>query len=461
MTIVLPESAANGPHAVVVGGSIAGCLAAEVLSQSFPRVTIIEKGDFTEQPQPRRAVPQENHVHLLLLRGKQAMGSIFPGLLEELEEAGAVVADLGHDIKWYQQGHWKERFPTGIHAHYSSRALLDSKIRSHILKNGRITVRADSRALGVELAACASGRSLAAVHVESQGQRERLAARLVVDASGRGSRASEWLREAGCGEVEQSLVATRLGYASRIYRRRPEYADRWKVLLVLPSPPVERRMGVISPIEGDRWLVTTGGWFGDFPRPQADEFVEFLKGLPVPDIHEVVRDAEPLSDVFGHNIPGSLWRHYEDLQSLPDGFLVIGDATCSFNPLYSQGMTICALEAEALRSRIPKWLDGAIATRDIQRVFASILRPAWEMANCEDLRFPETNGVRNAALRWRHWIGAQVARQSAWHRLTLQTQVGVSNLVTPPSELYRPQILLRLPYTRLRWNKPVNHGMSV
>lgn len=437
-----PElQAARGRHAIVIGASIAGCLAAEVLSRFMDRVTLVEKSTFQDGVAPRRAVPQERHVHLLLLRGKQVMEDIFPGLLAELEQAGAEVADLGHDVKWYQAGRWKQRFPTDIHAHYCSRSLLDDIVRARIRNNPCITVLEETRVIELQFSEATAARAICGAVLERDGSRRELDATLVIDASGRGSRTADWLSRAGFGTVEQTDIHTSLGYASRIYRRRSEPAPPWKVLLVLPKAPGQRCMGVISPIEGNRWLVTTGGWFGHFPTPEPDAFLAFLRSLPVSDIYEEIAGAEPLSDVAGLQIRGSQWRHYERLPTWPEGLLVMGDALCAMNPLYSQGMTLCALQADTLRTRLADWHKGAVTCAEVQRQLASVVEPAWDMAASEDLRFPETLGPRTVRMRWRHWYGAQLAQLSASHRLALQVQVGLTNLVLPPTQLYRPAIV--------------------
>jgi len=449
---------ARNRHAIVLGGSIGGCLAAEVLSSEFERVTLIEQGDFDDDLNDRRSVPQEKHVHLLLLRGKQVMEEIFPGLLAELVQAGAEIADQGHDVKCFHYGHWKNRFQTGVSAHYCSRRLLDNIVRRRIRANPRITIHSKTRVLGLQFHREGAPRVHGVVLDESAPVRE-LAADLVIDVSGRGSRTAEWLAKEGLGEVKRTLVETKLGYASRVYRRRPEFADRWKVLLVLPKPPHSRAMGVISPIEGDRWLVTTGGWFGEFPKADPEEFVRFLGTLPVPDIQEIIRGAEPLSDVAGFGIPGSLRRHYEDALVWPDGLVVMGDALCSMNPLYSQGMTLCALEADVLRRQLPIWKQGGGGTREIQALMVKVVEPAWNMAVSEDMRFPETQGHRSLGLRFHHWYGSGLCELAASHRLTLQTQVGVTNLVVPPSQLFRPEIAARVVLNKLRprFGKTVSH----
>ncbi|MEJ2769379.1 NAD(P)/FAD-dependent oxidoreductase [Mycetohabitans sp. B46] len=433
-------------HAVVIGGSLAGCLTAAVLARRFQHVTLVEKGDFFDESGPRRSVPQEHHVHLLLLRGKQIIERIFPGFLAALERNGALVADLGHDVKWFQAGQWKNRYRSGIYAHYCSRRLIDNQLRRHIAQTPGVEVLSRSRVTRVSFVATSSMRSVNGVWIADDatlGERF-VAADIVVDASGRGTRMPEWLREAGFGDVKTSIVKTELGYASRIYRRIPALATQWQVLLVLPNAPQQRAMGVISPIEAERWMVTTGGWFGHFPSSDPTEFLDALASLPVPDIHNVIRAAEPLSDVATFQMPGSRRAHYDRIAHWPAGLLVIGDALSSMNPLYSQGMTLCALEAECIDRHLDAALADALAWRDVQRLLCGIVDDAWHMATTEDLRFSETLGERSWRTRLHHWYGAGLGRVSGRNRRALETQIGVTNLVTPPSRLYSPAIATRI-----------------
>ncbi|HEY1609304.1 MAG TPA: FAD-dependent oxidoreductase [Paraburkholderia sp.] len=434
----------RGRHAVVIGGSIAGCLTAALLARRFGRVTLVEKSDFFDETGPRRSVPQEHHVHLLLLRGKQIIEGIFPGFLDALERDGALVADLGHDVKWYQGGRWKNRYRSGIHAHYCSRRLIDNELRRQIARVAGMEILSGTRVTRIGFVGPSGARAIKGVYLDAAAGECFVPADLVVDASGRGTRMPDWLREGGLGDVETSVVKTELGYASRIYRRIPDRAAQWQVLLVLPSAPRQRAMGVISPIEGGRWMVTTGGWFGHFPGNDPDEFLRSLAALPVPDIHAVIREAEPLSDVATFRMPGSRRTHYDRIADWPSGLLVIGDALSSMNPLYSQGMTICALEAECIDHHVDAAIARTLSFRSLQGKLCEVVDGAWHMATTEDLRFPETFGERSWSTRFHHWYGAGLGRLSAHNRRALETQIGVTNLVMSPSRLYVPAIASRI-----------------
>jgi len=70
--------------AIVIGGSIAGLLTAQVLTKYFHHVTIIERDRFPEKPEQRHGIPQAHHVHALLIRGQQILEQLFPGIIAEL-----------------------------------------------------------------------------------------------------------------------------------------------------------------------------------------------------------------------------------------------------------------------------------------------------------------------------------------------------------------------------------------
>src|SRR5918998_172869 len=94
-----PLSDGSG-HALIIGGSMAGLLAARVLSERFGRVTIVERDRFPKGPGFRKGVPQSRHLHAFMMRGRQIAERLFPGLSEELEVAGRGVLDIVDDFYW-------------------------------------------------------------------------------------------------------------------------------------------------------------------------------------------------------------------------------------------------------------------------------------------------------------------------------------------------------------------------
>jgi 2-polyprenyl-6-methoxyphenol hydroxylase-like FAD-dependent oxidoreductase len=87
----------NGRQAIVMGGSIAGLLAARVLTDHFDQVTIVERDRFPEKPEPRQGVPQSHQLHVLLTQGQRILEQLFPGLTDELADNGAESVDWTAD----------------------------------------------------------------------------------------------------------------------------------------------------------------------------------------------------------------------------------------------------------------------------------------------------------------------------------------------------------------------------
>src|SRR4051794_36653855 len=132
-----------GDTAVVIGGSLAGLLAARVLFDYFRQVTIIERDALPDEVAPHKGVPQGKHAHGLLGMGQQIMGRYFPGLFEELRSAGATPVDLGYDTGWYQTGCWRARTRSGMVASGQSRPFLEGGVRRRVraVPDGAILAR--------------------------------------------------------------------------------------------------------------------------------------------------------------------------------------------------------------------------------------------------------------------------------------------------------------------------------
>ncbi|HEX2270308.1 MAG TPA: hypothetical protein VHH35_12260, partial [Pyrinomonadaceae bacterium] len=127
-------------HAVVLGGSLAGLLAARVLADHFEHVTLIERDAYPETTETRRGIPQANHVHGLLLRGRQVLEQLFPGLQDEMIEAGAPLLDMANDIAWFTRAGWGRRFPSELKVLTFTRPLLDLHVRRRLSQNPRVEI---------------------------------------------------------------------------------------------------------------------------------------------------------------------------------------------------------------------------------------------------------------------------------------------------------------------------------
>jgi 2-polyprenyl-6-methoxyphenol hydroxylase-like FAD-dependent oxidoreductase len=443
----------TGGHALVLGGSLAGLLAARVLARHFARVTVVERDALPSDASVRKGVPQASHVHALMRRGQQVLESLFPGLLDELVEDGAQRVDTAGEVAWLTPAGWGTRFPSDLHVIGFTRPLLDLHVRRRLWYDPRVRVLEETETLRL-LPAAGGGGGVCGVLCRARrsgGTDEELRADLVVDATGRGSRAPRWLKELGYEAPDETVVDGFLGYASRLYRVPAGFAESWKGAYVQLAPPRSTRGGIMLPVEGGRWLLTLIGGDRDYPPADDEGFLEFARGLPSPIIYDAVRSAEPLTPVRSHRATENRRRHYEFLERQPDNFVVTGDAACAFNPVYGQGMTAAALGALALdetlseqrRRRPGGELDG-LAGR-FQRRLAKANAAPWLLATGEDFRYRGVEGgAPNVVTRLMHrYMDAVVrlsTRDAAVRRVLLEN---IHMLKTPPS-LFHPRVSLRV-----------------
>lgn len=363
-------------HAVVIGGSMAGMLAARVLAERFERVTIVERDRYPEGAENRRGVPQGRHTHGLLASGREIIERLFPGISESLLESGAVACDVCRDGYWFQQGGPLARVASGLDGFVASRPLIEAAVRERVRRLENVRVVEDCAVEGL-----LTGEGRVTGVRTARGPME---ADLVVDASGRGSRAPGWLSELGYEKAEEERVEIALAYTTRWFRRDPDCGA--PPIVVIPPTPDGKRGGVMLAQEGGRWTVTLIGHFGHVAPEELDGFIDYSGTLPSSLIHDVIRQAEPLSEPMSARFPASIRRRYERLTRFPKGFLVAGDAICSFNPAYGQGMTAAAFQALELGRAIDAgW--GGLARRFFAGA-AKVVDIPWSIAVGNDLRMP-------------------------------------------------------------------------
>ncbi|MFZ1753703.1 MAG: FAD-dependent monooxygenase [Caldilineaceae bacterium] len=439
------QNAARG-HALVLGASMGGLITARVLSDHFAQVTILERDAVTAEPQSRKGQPQTRHLHGLLVSGLETLTRYFPDLPDALTKNGAIVADMAENMHWYTYGGFRQRLHFGANAALMSRPLLESLVRQRTLARPNISLCDNTAVRG--LVTSADRTKVIGVEVESRGesaQHERLSADLVVDATGRGSRTPQWLTELGYTAPAESAVKVDVGYATRLYRRDPDdpFGRDW--LLSTPEAPKESRFGGLFPIEGDRWIVSVGGWAGDHAPTDEASYLEFIRSLSNPDIYRIISSAEPISDILAYKFPASLRRHYEQLERFPQSLLVLGDAISSFNPTYGQGMSSAILQAAALDKILTQ---NAVAPELLARTFfkaaAKVVDIPWQLSVGEDFRFPQTTGPKPAGVDLINRYVAAVHRATRFDEEVGRAFLKVMNLLEPPTSLMKPGMMWRV-----------------
>lgn len=441
-----------GSEAVVIGASMAGLLAARVLADHVGQVTLVERDTFPAPGEHRKGIPQGRHTHVLLERGRQVMEGLLPGLTDELAQRGAVaIRDASLNIRWFHGGVCHRPGASGIAGVGVSRPTLESVVRSRVL--ALPNVRAVEGCAVSGLTATGDHRRVTGVRVvDRHGERpERtMPADLVVDASGRGSRTPAWLEALGYARPPEAEVRIGMGYVTCYFRRRPDHLPGLDGVVLLATPP-DRRLAVLLAQDGDRWVVTLGGYLGDHAPTDFEGFVDAARGLAAPHVYEVIRDAEPLGEPVAYTFPANRRRRYDELDRFPDGYLVIGDALCSFNPIYGQGMTVAALEARALGECL------ASRREPLARAFfaeaSTIVDVPWSTAVGSDLSFPEVVGPRTPFTRFLNWYMEQLHRVARADAQVSIAFLKVINMVAPPSSILHPRIVWRVMKGRL-WPAP-------
>ncbi len=436
-------------HAIVIGGSIAGLLAGRSLANHFHRVTIIERDVFPLQPSPRRGLPQSYFLHVLLKRGQLILEEFFPAMTEELLAAGCPQLQ-GENVALYLSTGKAATYAGGWPSLSFSRDLLDWTIRRRLLQFPNVEFLQGASV--TQLLPQVNCKGVAGVVVRQHDStnrkqviEERIDADFVVDASGKSSQAPCWLRHLGYEPPAETVVNAHIGYAHRLYQRPAQLQTDWQALLVQATPPDHTRMGILFPIEGDRWMVGLGGGYGDHPPTDSVGYVEFARSLPTPELYHAIKDAAPLSDINLYSGNENRRRAYERMSPYPKNFVIIGHAACAFNPVYAQGMTTAALAAQVLdrqlsRSHLP-WRRRNLA-KAIQRQLAQVQAAPWMMATSLDYRYPQVkakNFLNSMPLLY--WYQDQIwqllPKSPTVHRITMD----VAHMLKPPIAMFSPIML--------------------
>jgi 2-polyprenyl-6-methoxyphenol hydroxylase-like FAD-dependent oxidoreductase len=375
---------------------------------------------------------------------------LIPGLDAELAEMGAPLLDWTQDCRWFTVGGWKPRFPSGILSRPCSRDLLELTLRRRVTASPRVCLMEGHEALGLLADDTGTGVSGILFRTRHSGNDSspgvlELNADLVVDATGRASRASEWLATVGYPRPEETTINAFLGYASRWYAPPDTPRFDWKLLGMLATPPTGKRGGIIQPIEDGRWIVTLAGAGRDYPPTDEAGFIAFARSLPQPDLYEAIREAAPLSPIKAFRRTENRLRHFERMARWPERFIVLGDAVCTLNPIYGQGMTVAALDAAVLDRCLRRTAGmGRSLARRFQRALVPAWTTPWLLATGEDFRHPTTEGGQpDLATRLMHRyidrLQFAASKTPSAHRALIE----VLNLLRPPVSLLEPSLALK------------------
>lgn len=433
-------------HAIVIGGSMAGMCAARVLADHYARVTVLDRDTYPADITHRRGVPQSHHAHALLARGQQELEGLFPGYTEALVGAGALKFDFNQGFAIFRMWGWSPRAPAGLETLWASRPLVEGVARAHLRRTPNVELREGVVVEDLVIEREPRPRAAGVVVRDANGATTPLHADLVVDASGRGTKAPKWMQSAGLSRPEEETVEAFAGYASRFYRRPPASARPaqwwWDGLWVEMVPPHFPRGGVAFPLEHDRWLVTLVGFARDYPPQDEAGFLDFAGSLYSPILREALDLATPESDIVINRSMTNRFRRYDTWRDVLDGFVAVGDGVCAFNPVYGQGMSAAAASASILRDTLRRLgPDARALPRAFFRAQANFLGTVWALSAGADFIWPTTEGKRPA--------GAGIVApyfQILFESIHLDPNVTrralrAFHLLDPPATLFRPSLI--------------------
>jgi 2-polyprenyl-6-methoxyphenol hydroxylase-like FAD-dependent oxidoreductase len=427
-----------GDTAIVLGASMAGLCAARVLADRFQRVVVVERDTLPDGARPRRLVPQGRHPHLLLVTGARLLESWLPGLTDDLHRAGAVDLDLCQDFYWHQAGAVQRRPTSMLRGPAMSRPLLEWTVRRRVASMPNVEISDNTTVTG--LVNDPHRRTITGVTVGDND----VAGDLVVDATGRAARTVDWIHDLGYPAPTTTAVEVDTRYVSRVYRRTNLPSRDWQAAAVIGDVET-RRLAMLLPAEDDTWILAVAGINGETPPTDDTELVDYARSFDSPAIADVMTSSEALSEPVTHRFPANHRRHVESLRRFPIGWVLLGDAVCSFDPIYGQGMTSAAQQAEALG----KTLDRAGAVnrpfaRAYFRAAARIVSTPWSIAVGGDFAYHGTRGKKPFATDLlNHYMDRVIKAGQRDEHVVIRLNE-VLSLVRNPQSLISPAFALRV-----------------
>jgi 2-polyprenyl-6-methoxyphenol hydroxylase-like FAD-dependent oxidoreductase len=435
-----------GERAIVLGASIGGLLAARVLAESYRTVTVVERDVLPTDPVSRRGVPQGRQIHALAARGALILDELFPGLLDELVANGGGrwdgdYAKLSISLGRHQLVRsGRSPAPQSMPLYFQSRPFLEWHVLRRLRDVSNVTILEHHDVLALSSTADRSRVTGAEVVNRDTRHRTTLTADLVVDATGRGSRTPVFLEQLGYERPAEDEVMVHLAYACQPVRIAPGAVSE-NFIAVTPVPGRPKMFGMIA-YENDTAIFAVGAMAGQEPPGTAAEMLTFAADFAPAHALAALADAEPLGEVAHYRVPSNRWRRYDKMRRLPAGLLVFGDAICSFNPIYGQGMTVAAIEALVLR----ECLHGD--NRDLPRRFfrssAKTIRVAWQTAAGSDLALPEVKGSVPLSVRLSNaYLDRVMSAAESDPTVTLQF-LRVMGMLDSPAKLLSPSFIFRV-----------------
>jgi 2-polyprenyl-6-methoxyphenol hydroxylase-like FAD-dependent oxidoreductase len=440
-----------GGTVVVVGAGMGGLCAAAAVSGYFDEVVVVERDELPAEPQFRVGVPQGAHVHTFLGFAVEAIESLLPGIMDDLYAAGAVKIRRNFDVWFHDSYGPTPRRDVGILTPSVTRPLLEHIVRKRVTGLGNVRLVTGAR---VKTYLSDSNGKVTGLSIKFRGgSNEELSSDLVIDCAGRGSCLPRWLEEQGYGEIPAQTIEIDMGYTSGLFEPPEDLANETWACLMLAVPP-GLRASYLTPVDGGLWLATMYGRAGDFAPREHIGFVEWTKGLAHPCIHERLVQAKPVGQLRSFKIPKGVWRRFDKMERFPDAILPLGEVFTAFNPMYGQGISLAASQAQAISKAFAKIDNPSTGVELRQEYFDGcfeINQTGWSVMETRDFAYSSTKGSRPLDIE-KKWRLAEIIRDLAETNVEVhELSVRVTHLLEPPVSLINhPEVAKVLENTPLQ-----------
>ncbi|MYT96987.1 MULTISPECIES: monooxygenase [unclassified Streptomyces] len=408
-----------------------------MLADHAERVTVLERDLLDDTAaRPRPGVPQGHHAHGLLARGALIIEDMFPGFRSEVTGLGANGFDFGEGMCLVHRTGIAPMVGTGIFSMSFTRPFLEREIRDRVRRLPQVRILDGWHADGFR------SRSGRVTGVTSRSPGDTVAADLVVVATGRHAHLADWLEKAGYPRPRERVIDAQVGYTTRFYEGSDPAVAGWIGLVEAPQPPDLPRGCFAGHVENGLLQVTLVGAAGNHPPHDETAFDAFARSLRGP-LYQTLDRSQPLAGVRRYARTANRRLACHRTPRWPAGLIAMGDAVCSFNPIYGQGMTLAALQAVLLGELLTdsaRHQNMDMLPRTFQRRLARLSSWPWLLATLPDSQWeegttpgPATRIAQRYQTRWTNHIPQDAELHTRFAR--------IMNMLDGPTALLRPAII--------------------
>lgn len=429
----------NTATVVIVGGSISGLAAAAAVAPLVGQVLVVERADVDAVG--GSVAPQGQLPHILCVAGAAVLEDLLPGFAAALLAQGAAPGGRDRDglpVYWHAAGVVRRRLAIpnpGFPRALCGRRLIEPELRRRVaaLPNVRLLPGTAQRGIWEQT-------RLAGVVLKDG---TRLPAELVIDATGRAGTFRTALDIRGVPTTE---VGVDLRYTGFVVERQPgDASGAGAELLMVQNTRTLARIGAALPLDSQRWHVILGGYFGDAVAPDPAAAAAFARSLADPVLVPLLQRPF-LEEPRRYTFRSSQRIHWEQLPRQIAGYIPLGDAVASFNPIYGQGMSSALLQARALAALMRT--HGLGPDTGLERAaahqFARIVQAPWTVATGADSVYAQTTGARPRGHALVNRYIERVMQRAAVDETVNLALTGVQQMLAGPQSLFAPSVVGRV-----------------